>query len=381
MIPLRTDSPLRTTPWTNWVLIVLNVLGFLAQRLGWFSEDRWSLSVSDPHLVNYFTYQFLHGDGLHIAGNMLFLYIFGNNVNDRMGNWGYLAFYLAGGVFAGIAFILFSDPFSPGVIGASGSIAAITGAYLVLLPTSRITVLYWFILIGVVEIPSFFFVILYFVMDFVYGFAGSSAGGVAHTAHIGGSVFGFSVSFALLATSMLRRDQFDLFALFQRWNRRRQYQDMVSRGYDPFGVPAQLKTNGPPDPRFERVQDLRAQISEAIAHHKIEDAARIYLELHAIDPQQVLSRQNQLDVANQLFAQGVHGAAADAYEAFIRFYPKYEQIEQVLLMLGLLYARYLNRPDRAREHLNAALPRLSNEREIDLARTELSRLAPSPTGS
>jgi tetratricopeptide (TPR) repeat protein len=173
---------------------------------------------------------------------------------------------------------------------------------------------------------------------------------------------------------MLPRNQFDLFALAQRWNRRRQYQDMVRQGYDPFAVVPVSGRNAAPDPRMERIQDVRAQISEALANHQVEQAARFYLELHAIDPQQVLSRQQQLDIANQLFADGVHGAAADAYEAFIKFYPKYEQIEQVQLMLGLLYARYLNRPDRAREHLNAALQRLSNPREIDLAKHELSQL-------
>jgi tetratricopeptide (TPR) repeat protein len=227
----------------------------------------------------------------------------------------------------------------------------------------------------VIEIPSVYFVVFFFIQDFVFAFAGLSANtGVANTAHVGGSVFGFTVSFSLLATRMLPRNQFDLFALAQRWNRRRQYQDMVRQGYDPFAVVPVSGRNAAPDPRMERIQDVRAQISEALANHQVEQAARFYLELHAIDPQQVLSRQQQLDIANQLFADGVHGAAADAYEAFIKFYPKYEQIEQVQLMLGLLYARYLNRPDRAREHLNAALQRLSNPREIDLAKHELSQL-------
>src|SRR6185503_18035325 len=137
----------------------------------------------------------------------------------------------------------------------------------------------------------------------------------------------------------------------------RQYQDMVKQGFDPFGhalEPAQKRH----DPKMDRIHDLRAQISDAIAQHNIEQAARLYLELHAIDPQQVLARQNQLDVANQLFAQEIHPVAAEAYEAFERMYPKYEQIEQVQLVLGLLYARYLNRPDRARDYLQAALKRL-----------------------
>src|SRR6266540_705819 len=102
MIPIRTDSPLRSTPWMNWLLIAVNVIVFLIQWFLWRDEPRGAIEPRDPHLINYFTYQFLHANGLHIASNMLFLYIFGNNANDRMGQWGYLAFYLAGGVAAGI---------------------------------------------------------------------------------------------------------------------------------------------------------------------------------------------------------------------------------------------------------------------------------------
>jgi membrane associated rhomboid family serine protease len=372
MIPLRTDSPLRHTPWMNYSLIAANIIMFIVQQMLWPGNPPHALQPHNPHLIDYFSYQFLHGSPLHLLGNMLFLYIFGNNVNDRMGNWGYLGFYLAGGVAAGIGHVLSSA--SP-VIGASGAISAVTGAYLVLLPRSRITVLYWFILIGIIELPSVIFIALSFAMDFILGFGGSDSG-VAHLAHLSGATFGILVSFVLLSVGLLPRDQFDLFSLVQRWNRRRQYRDMVSSGYDPFGISPPL-VKSKPDPKFEKIQDVRAQISEAIAHRNIDDAVRFYLELHAIDPQQVLARQNQLDIANKLFADGIHGAAADAYEALIRQYPKQENLEQVRLMLGLLYARYLNRPDKARENLQAALERLSGSREIDLAKDELSRLGAS----
>jgi tetratricopeptide (TPR) repeat protein len=264
------------------------------------------------------------------------------------------------------------------VIGASGSIAAVTGAYLILLPRSHITIGYWFIIIGIIEVPSILFIALEFVLDFI-GF-GEGGGNVAHAAHLSGYAFGAGTSFLLLAFRFLPRDQFDMFALFQRWNRRRQYQDMVKQGFDPFGHITSTPRAGGYDPRMERIQDVRAQISEALAHHKIEEGARYYLELHAIDPQQVLSKQNQLDVANQLFAQEVYGAAADAYEAFIKSYPKYEQIEQVQLMLGLIYARYLNRPDRARDNLQSALLRLSKQNEVDLAKAELARIQSGVVG-
>lgn len=370
MIPLRTDSPLRGTPWMNWAIIAVNILVFLLEQIVYKgSRSSYALSARDPHLWQYFTYQFEHSGGMHIAGNMLFLYIFGNNVNDRMGNWGYLAFYLAGGIFGGIAFVLTS---SSSVIGASGAVAAVTGAFIVLLPRSHVTILYWFFMIGLIELPSVYLIMFSFVKDFIGSFGGDMSG-VAHSAHLGGSVFGFSVSFILLACRMLPRDQFDLFALFQRWNRRRQYTDMVRSGFDPFDYGAK-SGKGKPDPQMEKIQDLRAQISESLAQHKPEEAARVYLELHAIDPQQVLSRQTQLDVANQLYAQETHAPAAAAYEGLIRTYPKYDQIQHVHLMLGLLYSRYLNRPDLAKTNLETALLRLSNPREVEIAKAELAQV-------
>jgi outer membrane protein assembly factor BamD (BamD/ComL family) len=109
-------------------------------------------------------------------------------------------------------------------------------------------------------------------------------------------------------------------------------------------------------------------------------AAELYIELKLADPAQVLSRQAQLDVANQLAAQQRYPQAAEAYELFLRHYPKFEQIEQVELMLGLIYARYLGLYERARECLLKASARLHSENELEMARSELSRIAPLALG-
>jgi tetratricopeptide (TPR) repeat protein len=164
-----------------------------------------------------------------------------------------------------------------------------------------------------------------------------------------------------------------------RWNRRRQYRSLVSRGYDPFGYtpPATVDFRpAEPDPRTTRMLEMRAEISEAIAHHNLPHAAYIFLELKKLDPTQVLSRQAQLDVANQLASQQFYTQAAEAYEQFLSHYPNFEQIEQVELMLGVIYARYLEQYERARQLLLRALARLHTEREIQWARTELARIEP-----
>jgi membrane associated rhomboid family serine protease len=383
ILPLRTDSPLRTTPYMNWALIAANVAMFVVHRVHPQLDVSLRLYSHDPWLPAFFTYALLHGDALHLAGNMLFLYIFGNNVNDKMGHVGYLAFYLAGAVVGGIGFLLTADA-GASVVGASGAVAAVTGAYLVLFPRSSITVFYFMFFFGTIEIPSLWFVLLFFVKD-LFGVV-SGGEGVAYGAHIGGTLFGFGTSLALLAAHLLPRDQFDAWALVKQWNRRRQYRDMVAKGYNPFGYtpvaaggppgrgdPADA---GPPDPRAGRVSDLRAEIAEAIAHHDLPRAAGLYLELRGVDPQQVLSRQAQLDVANQLNAEQQYPQAAEAYEAFLRTDPKFEQIEHVELMLGLIYARYLQQYDRAKGYLVKAIARLHGERELTMAKSELRRIEP-----
>src|SRR5437868_10839319 len=231
LIPLRTDSPLRTTPYMNWALIVANVAVYVLQATNPAIIDHYMLWPRYPRVYAFITSTFLHAGLLHIAGNMLFLYIFGNNVNDRMGHLGYLAFYLAGGIAGNIAYVLTQHEASP-VLGASGAISAVTGAYLVLFPRSSITVFYFWFFFGQIEIPSLWFIGGFFAYDIFLQAAEHTAGGggVAHMAHVGGTVFGFGLCFALLAVSLLPRDQFDIVALVQRWNKRRQYRDLVSKG-------------------------------------------------------------------------------------------------------------------------------------------------------
>lgn len=392
IIPLGTDSRLRSTPYMNWVLIAANAVVFVffqhlhnvhghwTLNLGAIDQltaSHFDLSPADPQLKAFITYAFMHAGWMHLIGNMLFLYIFGNNVNDKMGHIGYLAFYLAGGIFAGIAYVMLQkDPPQP-VIGASGAIAAVTGAYLVLFPRSNVTIFYFWYFFGRYEIPSLWFILFFFGQDVFLNFAGNT--GVAHVAHIGGTVFGFCVTLALLSATLLPRDQFDLVAMIKQWNRRRQYRDMVSRGYNPFDYGGRQRAGEPPpppDPRQEQIMNLRGAILEAVARHDVATAAHLHLQLKQLDPQQVLPKPAQLDVANQLAGEQRFNDAAEAYESLLRVYPKTEQIEQIELMLGLIYARYLNQFDKAREYLERAVQRLHDPNALAMAREELSRIQP-----
>jgi membrane associated rhomboid family serine protease len=375
LFPIRTDSPLRSTPYMNWAIVAANMVVFVVQAAVPGFDDRFALYAHDPWWPAFVTYAFLHGGVAHLLGNMLFLYIFGNNVNDKLGHLAYLAFYLAGAVFGGVGFVTLSGG-QNAVVGASGAVAAVTGAYLVLFPRATITLVYFFFIIGTFEASSFWLIALFFVKDLVG--LGPGLSEVAYAAHVAGTVYGFAICLALLGAQLLPRDQFDVLAMVRQWNRRRQYRDLVNKGFDPFGygsprAPGRAGPTGPVDATEARISELRSAVSDAVARHDMDKAVQRFTELRAIDRRQVVSRQAQLDVANHLASLQRYAEAAEAYEAFLQTYPKYDQIEQVQLMLGIVYSRYLGRYAQAKQHLEAALPRLFGEREQALARAELAK--------
>jgi len=385
LLPIRTNVRPWRTPYANYVLIATNIGIFMAiafvtmvlqtlpdaaQRIhAW--QHRWigplMLVPGYWRIWQFLTYAFLHQGLLHILGNMYFLYLFGNNVNDKLGNLGYTVFYLAGAIFSGLGHAMFNWGSTTPTLGASGAVAAVTGAYLVLFPQTLITVLYWFIFIGTIEVPALYFIALkMIVIDNIlvrYHF-------VAYDAHLSGYAFGIVAVLIMLAIGLIQGSNWDLWAMIRRWNRRRQYRDVVSAGYDPFSgappaKPVEARQIDNEEPTHEVLQ-LRKAISNRIYERNLPDAAELYLQLMMIDPNQVLPRQNLLDIANQLAGDRRSAEAAAAYEQFLKHYGPYEHAEQVRLMLGILYVRYLNEPQKAKPHLQAAAENLSDPGQLKL---------------
>ena len=227
MIPLRDANPTRRTPWVTLALIAANVAAFfLWEPIAGSQEEQAIFFVCEgaiprelstfetiPELatgcpggksvlVSLFTSMFLHGGFLHIAGNMLYLWVFGNNVEDRMGHAPFLLFYLAAGVGAAYAQV-FPDPSSTTpLVGASGAIAGALGAYLVMFPHARVlTLVPIFFLLQLTELPAMLVLGFWFVLQAFQGFGSVGVEtGVAWFAHIGGFVFG-----ALVALLFYRR--------------------------------------------------------------------------------------------------------------------------------------------------------------------------------
>ncbi len=392
LFPYSTDNPLRRRPVANYALILINIIIFLATsryRSNQASPDELQiyhqllLDPKMPQLFQFITYAFLHANFMHVFGNMLFLYIFGNNVNDRLGHFGFLFLYLAGGICSGLGHALFN---TMPVLGASGAVAAITGAYMVLFPKTFIYTFYWIIyFIGSAQFSALYFILFKLIVyDNIIEPRFYGGGNVAHGAHLAGYAFGIGIPLLLIALKFLPHSQYDLWALIQRWRRRQLLRRMANQGYNPYTPAPYLQKNGdvkvvhsaPLDPHAEQIMNLRGQISQAISTADLPNAVDRYLDLISIDPHQVLPEQQQLDIANKLMSMGRHLEAAHAYEAFIARYPKYPFLEQVQLMLGLLYCRYLEKNESARKHLQAALEKLSDENQRKMCRDELDQLSP-----
>ena len=203
MIPLRDVIPSRTTPVVTIALIVVNALVFFYQlMLGDAGNDfilYFGLIPAAFSWVAVITSMFLHGGLLHFGANMLYLWIFGDNVEDRMGHGRFLTFYLLCGTAAALAqTAMHPDSIIP-MVGASGAIAGVMGAYLVLYPRSRIvTLVPIFVFIQLIEVPAVFFLGFWFLLQFLSGVGsvasatGEPTGGVAFWAHVAGFVAGVS---------------------------------------------------------------------------------------------------------------------------------------------------------------------------------------------
>ncbi len=387
LLPYRTSIIPRRTPYANYALIAANVLIFLLEYQVNPHTGRWVfrpwvhyfMLVSErPSLWQFVSYAFLHEGLLHIIGNMFFLYLFGNNVNDKLGNTGYLCFYLAGAAFSGIGHLLVGGG---NVLGASGAVAAVTGAYLVLFPQTLITVLYWFFFIGTVELPAMYFIALKMIIidNVILRFTSSM---VAYDAHLSGYAFGIATMVGLIATGLISGSGLDLWAMMKQWNRRRRYRDVVSSGFDPYTgrtrtkqVKArEIKKTPAQQQAEEKTLQLRNEISKWIQERNLPAAAKVYLELISHDSEQVLPRQQLLDIANQLAGENHHAESAQAYEQFLTYYSNYEYAEQVQLMLGLQYSRYLGQSEPAIKHLQAAAKKLTDPSQLKMCRDELASL-------
>ncbi|MEN6521245.1 MAG: rhomboid family intramembrane serine protease [Armatimonadota bacterium] len=238
MIPIRDENPTRLTPYVVYFLIALNVVFFIIDRLGAHGAvgNLWGLSMlprdiwtgenlpaqigttiiphdsPSPVYITILTSMFLHGGLLHLGGNMLYLWIFGNNIEDVLGHARFLLFYLVGGVLAAFAHILSNPSSQVPVVGASGAIAAVLGAYMVLYPKNKVTTLLFIgIFVTTAAVPAVVVLGLWIFLQIISAMLGGGmtpgSGGVAYWAHIGGFLTGVALIMLLGGRRLVRRQR------------------------------------------------------------------------------------------------------------------------------------------------------------------------------
>jgi hypothetical protein len=233
MIPLKDDAPRFITPYVNYFLLALNTLVFLCMWLGvpapaqqvvnifGFHPYRVTALIRGSHAVSaemaiipIFTAMFIHASWLHLISNMWVLYIFGDNVEDHLGHFGYLIFYLLSGIAAMLVHTFFNPVSRIPSVGASGAIAGVMGAYFVLFPSARVLTLVPFLFVFFLWLPAWIVLGYWFVVQFLSGAATSIAvssqttGGIAFWAHVGGFAAGIAM-IKLFPSQRRRRFRYD----------------------------------------------------------------------------------------------------------------------------------------------------------------------------
>ena len=211
MFPIRDHNPSEGTPYVTIGLIFVNVLMFLLTMPWaggmtglWEQLALYAVAVTHGEMLHgLLTHMFLHAGIMHIGGNMLFLWIFGDNLEDQMGHFGFLAFYLACGLVAAAAQILAAPDSGVPMVGASGAIAGVMGGYLLMFPRAKVDVLAIIVVfIKIFTLPAWVMLVLWFVIQITGGYVTSGAEeGVAYWAHAGG----FAAGAILAAPLFLRR--------------------------------------------------------------------------------------------------------------------------------------------------------------------------------
>jgi len=316
----------------NWLLIMANVTVFLALGLRPDYEDyviNYGFVPADFRATTIFSSMFLHGDVLHLLGNMWFLYLFGPTVENRCGPFKYLCAYLLAGLAGTVCqYEFFPDSLVP-VIGASGAIFGILGMYFFFFPSNRVKVFYFiFIFIGVMAVRAIWVIGCFFVLELLYSHMQTAAGletGIGHLAHSGGFVAGFLLAGIYLFMGLVTDDRRHLLA------------QLTGRGAPDFQIARTVREQfwkREDEPEDEALR----QIMELLREGRPDEAKRVWRRYAFDHPQGVLPVREQLEIALALDRNKESGVARDAYERLLEHYPNEQPYaaEANLALAGML---------------------------------------------
>jgi membrane associated rhomboid family serine protease len=364
--PYADDNPPEArVAWMNWLLIIINVLVFVNFGLSPNYQQtvlRYGFTPAYFRTETLFTSLFLHGGLGHLAGNMWFLYLFGDNVENRCGPLKYLACYILSGVTGDLCHWAFFPNSAIPSIGASGAIAGVMGMYLFFFPYNRVRVfLLLFIFIQRLSISAIWVIGLWFGMELLYShmqtLQGGQGGGVGHLAHAGGLIAGFLLAAFMTMLGLVRNEGDHLFAVMTGRGRPRRspYLDEERNAAFPgFGADAEFVRRPTLD-----VADPRVNIVALLHAGRIDEARRAWRKYAFDNHDGVLPAREQLEVALALDKQGERSAARDAYERLIKAYPNEQPYaaEANLALAGMLLQELKENGDQREVPLIAGLLR------------------------
>ena len=377
-ILLGTDLRPDRRPVVTETLIILMMAAYLAVLMIGLRNpdaakaivDGMMLSSTDFHWWQLITYQFAHdnpllsGEGhplvrlLHLGLNLMYLWVFGGAIEGRMGRLSFAFFAVIGGMVAGGAHMMASP--AP-VLGASGMVGALAGAFLVLSPRCRVRVLVVFILIRIWMIPALWIIAFFVIMDLA-GWAGLRGEHVAYAAHLGGYAWGIGTALLLMATPIINRTDADFFSLFKQWRRRQEFRKVVNTTPDQRVQAARTSKPSPP---------FLAEVRTHMQSNDLDGAATIWMQSAGKHPEATLAAAPQLALANHLQASGERAAAAEAYERYLVRHGHSPKANEVRLLLALLLVRSLGNRAAAVPLLNHVLQGTMDQQRRSLAESLL----------
>lgn len=387
IIPLGTDRPSKRPALVTPVLIGVNLGVFVmmailakfnpqvAQQIDFLG----AISRTHFHFWQPITSAFLHAGFMHIFGNMIFLLAFGPSVEDRFGRLGFLLFYLFGASASGFVHIALSPV---PAIGASGAIAAVAGAFLVLFPNTKIKCFVFFFIIGIFMIPAWWLIGLFVVLDLGAQLFRPD-NGIANLAHLGGYGFGAGLSFVLLVVGILPKEPYDMFSIIKHKKRRAEFKS----AYNQAAHSKVFRESKPIDPVVEELAQRRAKISSLLNQGEVDEAMKQYqamLEAYAHEPKVsnkslTLHRDAQYQIANQFYQAGLRQDSAQAYDRLLEAYPNDPERDLITILLARIRAHDLGDPIGAIGLLEELLSKAHDADTQALIESELASIRDLPS--
>ena len=369
ILPIGDDNPKEITPYVHYGIMAVNVVVFFySLSLGWRVEDfykAWGLVPASFSGVKLFTSMYLHGDIWHLFGNMLFLWIVGDNVEDRLGHVGYFVFYHLAGVAACLAHVAFSPNSPLPLIGASGAISGMMGAYAVFFPNAKIKIWYWlfFFFTNVVYVSAKWAVGLWFAEQILLRTVLGPTG-VAYDAHIGGIVFGVAAAFFLRKVILKKPDTVSrVFGTARSGARWGQVEEV------PWTEPAPVAAV-----ELETELDPNTAIARGLRAGDLQLAYRYFTRAAGAADRARLDETVLLELGQALVMVGGYGHAARVYEVMLETHAESPDAAEAAFRLGTILSRAFADYDRARPWLTKALETHDNVQRRRQALDEIKRI-------